>query len=296
MRFLIASTILALLPTLCAADEPKFQVPKSWQKVTTGLPAGPFLTARDGYAVAIGSAIVKGTEHNRAQSFTNTVYRFKVGSDKPEELEQRVTTHVLVALLGPKGMIATGHFADYDTIHLPGHKPIKLPKGVRFVAHHFTADGLVCSGEIFRDGKYHSEIVLFPLDLNQGELSETQVLQGWFPTVGADGFKPDYTYGRVFYRGDFVAYTGELLPWAPHGLVVAAAVSATVTEAVLAIWLASGWAYRWAGKAAAGLLTVYLVVMGFTVGLADVATYAVPLLVGGALLTSVRPVDRPLRS
>jgi len=210
MRFLIALTVPALFPVLCAADEPKFQVPKSWQKVTTGLPAGPFLTARDGYAVAIGSAIVKGTEHNRAQSFTNTVYRFKVGSDKPEELEQRVTTHVLVALLGPKGMIATGHFADYDTIHLPGHKPIKLPKGVRFVAHHFTAEGLVCSGELFRDGKYHSEVVLFPLDLNQGELSETQVLQGWFPTVGADGFKPDYTYGRVFYRSDFVAYTGEL--------------------------------------------------------------------------------------
>jgi len=102
--------------------------------------------------------------------------------------------------------------------------------------------------------------------------------------------------GHLVSWGDwptFVAYTGELLPWAPHGLVVAAAVSATVTELILAIWLASGRAYRWAGKAAAGLLTVYLVVMGCTVGLADVARYAVPLLVGGALLSSVRPVDRP---
>jgi hypothetical protein len=97
----------------------------------------------------------------------------------------------------------------------------------------------------------------------------------------------------------FVAYTGELLPWAPHALVVAAAVSATVTEVVLAGWLASGRAYRWAGKAAAGVLTVYLVVMACTVGLADVARYAVPLLVGGALLTSVRPADpggAPVRS
>jgi hypothetical protein len=93
----------------------------------------------------------------------------------------------------------------------------------------------------------------------------------------------------------FVRYTGDLLPWAPHALVVAAAVAATVVESVLAVWLASGWAYRWAGKAAAGLLTVYVIVMGCTVGLADVAKYAVPLLVGGALLTSVRPVDRPAR-
>jgi hypothetical protein len=210
MRYLIASTILALQPVVCSAEEPKFQVPKSWQKVSTGPAAWRSLTARDGYTVGIDKAIVKGTEHNRAQSFTYTVYRYKIGTDKPEQLEQRGSTHVFIALLGPKGMVATGHFADCDTIHLPGHKPIKLPKGVRFTAHHFTADGLVCSGEIFRDGKYHSEVVLFPLDLNQGELSETQVLQGWFPSVGLDGFKPDYTYGRLSLRGDFVAYTGEL--------------------------------------------------------------------------------------
>lgn len=210
MRLLVTATVLALLPVVCAAEEPKFQVPKSWQKVSTGPVAWPFLTARDGYAVGIDRAIVKGTEHNRAQSFTNTVYRFKIGNDKPEQLEQRSTTGSIVALLGPKGMVATGHFADCDAIHLPGHKAIKLPKGVRFTAHHFTADGLVCSGEIFRDGKYYSEVVRLPLDLNQGELGETQVLQEWFPSVGADGFKPDYTHGRLFLRGDFIAYTGEL--------------------------------------------------------------------------------------
>ena len=75
--------------------------------------------------------------------------------------------------------------------------------------------------------------------------------------------------------------------------MVLAAVGATVAEAGLAVWLASGRQRRWAGKAAAGLLTIYLVVMAFSVGLAAVATYAVPLLIGGALLVSAAPVRKP---
>lgn len=90
----------------------------------------------------------------------------------------------------------------------------------------------------------------------------------------------------------FLDYTADLLPWAAHPLVVLAAVAATVAEAGLAVWLLSGRQRRWAGKAAAGLLTIYLVAMAFTVGAAAVATYAVPLLIGGALLVSAAPVAR----
>ncbi|MBN9121542.1 MAG: hypothetical protein J0I06_20735 [Planctomycetes bacterium] len=210
MRHWFGPIALVTLPFAAAADEPKFQVPKTWQKADVGRAAWHSLTALDGYAVWIDKVIVKGTEHNRAQSFTNTVYRLKAGSEKPEQIDQRVTTHGLVALLGPKGAVATGYFGDCDTVHLPGHTPISLPRGVRFQAHHFTADGLVCTGELFRDGKHHNEIVLFPLDRQNGTLGEIRALQEWFPAVGLDGFKPDFYHGRVFLRGDFVAYTGEL--------------------------------------------------------------------------------------
>jgi hypothetical protein len=88
----------------------------------------------------------------------------------------------------------------------------------------------------------------------------------------------------------FLDYTARLLPWAAHPLVVLAAVGATVAEVALAVWLASGRQRRRAGQAAAGLLTIYLVAMAFTVGFAAVATYGVPLLIGGALLVSAAPV------
>lgn len=210
MRQCACLFILAAFPLAAGANEPTFQVPKTWQKVDatpTGL-AG--LTARDGFVVWIDRVIVKGTEHNRAQSFTNTVYRQKVGDKEPEQLVQQQTTHGLVALLGPKGAVATGYFADCTAVHLPGHKPLALPKGVRFVAHTFTAKGLVCSGEIYRDNKYLSEIVLFPLDPEKGTMDDALVLREWFPSVGPDGFKFDFSHGRVFVVGDFVAAEGEL--------------------------------------------------------------------------------------
>lgn len=90
----------------------------------------------------------------------------------------------------------------------------------------------------------------------------------------------------------FVAYTARLLPFVPDSLVEAAAVSATAGEVVLAVWLLSGWQRRWAGKAAAGLLTVYLVAMGLAVGLTEVARFALPLQIGGALLVSAVPSRR----
>ncbi|WP_433285470.1 hypothetical protein ACQPZQ_27795 [Pseudonocardia sp. CA-142604] len=95
----------------------------------------------------------------------------------------------------------------------------------------------------------------------------------------------------------FVASTGQLLPWAPRPLVVAAALGATVVESVLTVWLLSGWWRRTAGVVAAGLLAVFLVSMLSTVGTARVAMNAVPLLVGGALLLAAQqPLHRASRS
>jgi hypothetical protein len=84
----------------------------------------------------------------------------------------------------------------------------------------------------------------------------------------------------------FVAYTARLLPLLPGSLVAAAAISATAGEVLLAAWLLSGWKPRWAGRAAAGLLAFYLLAMGLAIGPAEVARFALPLLIGGALLVS----------
>lgn len=58
-------------------------------------------------------------------------------------------------------------------------------------------------------------------------------------------------------------------------------------ELALAAALLLGWQRRWTGKAAAGMLVIYLTAMGSALGLAAVAGYAVPTLVGGALLISI---------
>jgi hypothetical protein len=93
----------------------------------------------------------------------------------------------------------------------------------------------------------------------------------------------------------FVEYTATLLHGPAPALVVAAAVGATVAEVALAVALLSGWQRRWVGKAAAGLLTVYLVAMATSVGWDDVATYALPAQIGAALLVTVCPTRRPAR-
>jgi hypothetical protein len=53
---------------------------------------------------------------------------------------------------------------------------------------------------------------------------------------------------------------------------------------------------RWVGKAAAGLLAVYLVAMASSVGWGDVARYAVPVEIGAALLVSACPAVRGRRA
>ncbi len=93
----------------------------------------------------------------------------------------------------------------------------------------------------------------------------------------------------------FVEYTQVLLHGVPLPVAVVAAVGATAAESVLAGALLAGWQPRWTGKAAAGLLTCYLVAMGLSVGWAEVARYAVPVEIGGALLVTVASTGRRQR-
>jgi hypothetical protein len=91
----------------------------------------------------------------------------------------------------------------------------------------------------------------------------------------------------------FVDYTARLLPAFDRWVVVLAAASATVVEVVLAGLLLCGWQRRWVGSAAAGLLTVYLLAMGLALGADSVGRFAMPVLVGGALLVSSTRTSRP---
>jgi hypothetical protein len=90
----------------------------------------------------------------------------------------------------------------------------------------------------------------------------------------------------------FVDYTQTMLAGSPRPLATAAAVAATGAEVLLAVALVAGWRRRWTGKATAGLLAIYLLTMAMAIGLDEVATYAIPVLIGAALLVSVCPAWR----
>lgn len=92
--------------------------------------------------------------------------------------------------------------------------------------------------------------------------------------------------------GSWPAFTGDVTQmlhgvegWVAQGT----AVGATGAEVVLGLALLTGWQRRWVGKAAAGLLGVYLVLMLASVGVTEVARFALPVLIAGALLVSAAP-------
>src|SRR5262249_44725432 len=102
-----------------------------------------------------------------------------------------------------------------DTIHIPGKAPIKLPEGIQHTAHAFTADGLLCTAYRYGRGKNdagQNAVVFFPIDREKGQLGEVKLLRSWFGRSGAGGFVPEFSHGRVFHRGDFLAYTGTVVP------------------------------------------------------------------------------------
>jgi hypothetical protein len=90
----------------------------------------------------------------------------------------------------------------------------------------------------------------------------------------------------------FVDNTTEMLHGVTGWPAQAMAVSATAVELALGGALLLGWQRRWIGKAAAGLLAVYFVLMLASVGVTEVARFALPLLIGGALVLSATPRTR----
>ncbi|MEO6510523.1 MAG: hypothetical protein ABIO16_06000 [Nocardioides sp.] len=84
----------------------------------------------------------------------------------------------------------------------------------------------------------------------------------------------------------FEAETAELVPWSV--LVPYAAVAATIAELVLGSLLVLGWKWRWTGKLTAGLFVVYAMAMVPGMGAGSVLEFGLPVLVGGALVTSAR--------
>lgn len=91
----------------------------------------------------------------------------------------------------------------------------------------------------------------------------------------------------------FEDYTAVLLHGPAPVAVTAAAVGATVVEVALGLAMASGWQRRWIGKAVAGLFVVYLLTMLSSAAREDVLRYAMPVLIGGALLVSATPGSAP---
>jgi hypothetical protein len=209
-RFTLVSVVLLALTVARAAEPVAYEVPKSWEKIHDGPATYPLLTARGGYAVWVDQR--RGTHVTpapRAISSIFTLYRQKEGEKEPEKLDERTTTGSLATIVGPKGEIAWGYFANADTVFLPGKKPLKLPRDAYYAARHFTADGLVCAADRFSQEKeFQSAIVLFPIDREKGELGEPRFLRKWFRTE-ADGVQFDFSHGKVFLRGDYVAYTGR---------------------------------------------------------------------------------------
>lgn len=91
----------------------------------------------------------------------------------------------------------------------------------------------------------------------------------------------------------FHDYTAVLLHHPAAALVTVAAIGATLVEAGIAVALGSGWQPRWTGKALAGLFAVYLIAMAASPARHDVIRYAVPVLIGGALLMSATTREQP---
>lgn len=85
----------------------------------------------------------------------------------------------------------------------------------------------------------------------------------------------------------FVDYTGTLLFYLPQAVVQVAAISATVAESVLGIWLLLGWRLRVAAFASAALLLVFALAMVLALGVKAPLNYSVFSAAAAALALGV---------
>ncbi|MDB6137765.1 MAG: hypothetical protein JWO94_837 [Verrucomicrobiaceae bacterium] len=92
-------------------------------------------------------------------------------------------------------------------------------------------------------------------------------LGGWGPPG-----TPNVAWGAW---APFVGYTGQLLWFLPASLVNAAAIGATLAEAVLAVWLVVGFRLREAALASAALLLSFGLSMTLAMGVKAPLNYSV---------------------
>jgi uncharacterized membrane protein YphA (DoxX/SURF4 family) len=109
-----------------------------------------------------------------------------------------------------------------------------------------------------------------------------------FGVLGGPG-SPGVSWGSW---PEFSGYTATLLHHPGSTITTLAGWAATCTEVTLAVLLVSGWQRRWVAKATAGLFVVYTIALAFSSQRVDLVTYAMPVLVGGALVLSATPVRR----
>ncbi|KAA0021762.1 hypothetical protein [Antrihabitans cavernicola] len=102
---------------------------------------------------------------------------------------------------------------------------------------------------------------------------------------GADGV----SWGNY---GNFVDYTRDLLPGMLHWAATGLALAATVVEAVLACALILGVRSRLAASAGCAVVAVFGLAMWTSVGFDQMASYAVPAVVGALAILGTVDADR----
>lgn len=75
--------------------------------------------------------------------------------------------------------------------------------------------------------------------------------------------------------GEFLKYTGLLLPFVPTGLVPVFGWAATIAEVVLAVGLLAGWRVRWFALGSAVLLFSFAASMTLALGVEPAFSYSV---------------------
>lgn len=215
MRTPLAALVAVALPMVAAAaDPPKFDVPKTWVKLDPQFPA--VVAPRGEYQAWTTRVLVEETRMNRAQSFTETLFRQKRGDAEPQKLETVVTTHRLIHLLGPNGEVVSGFHSDARTLHLPGREPIPLRVAhgnwSRLRAREFAADGgLVCVAWVSDTKRSECAVLKFPIDRAKGTVGEPAELRPWQPEhpKTPDKYELDFSRGQAFARGRYVVTTGR---------------------------------------------------------------------------------------
>ncbi len=90
----------------------------------------------------------------------------------------------------------------------------------------------------------------------------------------------------------YLAYTGQLLSYLPHGAVVAAGWAATILEVVLAIGLLVGVRLREVAVASGVLLCLFALAMTLALGAEPALSYSVWAAAAGAFLLAAIQANR----